>query len=139
MNLDAKVNNQIKRNDYPIIIALKRELATILPVRLQRNTADTFVAGLVLGRVTATGYYKAYDDAASDGSQTAVAVLMDDVALEDRPDSSPSGAASGTSIGRGIFSGYLFKDKLTGLDANGITDLGAKTIVDASGVNILKF
>jgi hypothetical protein len=34
--------------------------------------------GLVLGRITATGKYVAYNDAAVDGSQTAVAVLYDE-------------------------------------------------------------
>lgn len=131
MNFDAKVNNEITRNDYAIIIALNRHLATLLPVRL-KNSATDIKAGTVLGRVTATGFYAAYNDAASDGTQVAKCILMDDVKAEEFP-------ASGTAVGRGIFSGYVFKDKLTGLDSNGETDLGAKTIVDASGVNILKF
>jgi hypothetical protein len=36
-------------------------------------------AGAVLGRITASGKFKAYDNAASDGSQAAAAILFDDV------------------------------------------------------------
>lgn len=138
MNLDAKVNNQIKRNDFAIILACNRHLATLLPVRLVRTGTD-YSAGLVLGRVTATGFYKNYDDSASDGSQVAAGVLFEDVLLEDRSDSSPSLGASGTAVARCIFGGEVFQDKLTGLDAAAKVDLGARTIIDASGVNILKF
>lgn len=37
----------------------------------------TLAAGSVLGKITATGKYVLYDEAAVDGSQTAVAVLYD--------------------------------------------------------------
>ena len=131
MNLDAKFNNQIKRNDYPIIIALNRHLATLLPVRLV-NTGGDYAAGTVLGRVTASGLYKAYNDSNSDGSEVARCILFEDVLAEDVP-------ASTSAVARAIFAGYVFKDKLTGLDAAAIGDLYGKTIVDASGVNILKF
>lgn len=36
-------------------------------------------SGTVLGRITATGKYVKYNDAASDGSQTAAAVLYNDL------------------------------------------------------------
>ena len=36
-------------------------------------------AGAVLGKVTASGKYKAYDDGAGTGEQTAVAILLDNV------------------------------------------------------------
>lgn len=134
MNLDAKVNNQIKRNDFAIIIALNRHLADLQPVRLANSGAD-YLAGTVLGRATSggdSGFYKPYNDSNSDGSQTARCVLFEDVLAVDVP-------ASGNGLARGIFAGYVFQDKLTGLDAAGIVDLKATTIIDASGVNILKF
>lgn len=131
MNIDAKVNNEIKRNDFAIIIALNRHLADLQPVRL-KNVGAAYQAGLVLGRITASGLYAAYNDSNSDGTQVAAAVLMEDVALEDQ-------TASGNPVARGIFAGYVFQDKLTGLDAAAKVDLGARTIIDASGVNILKF
>lgn len=138
MNLDAKVNNQIKRNDFAIIIAVNRQLATILPVRLEQTASDR-LAGLVLGRVTATGFYTEYNDSNSDGSEVAAAILFEDVLVEDISSASPSGSASGTAIARGVFGGEVFQDKLTGLDAAAKVDLGARTIIDASGVSILKF
>lgn len=42
-------------------------------------TDGKYGAGTVLGRVSATGKYKALDPAATDGSQTAVAILFDTV------------------------------------------------------------
>jgi Bacteriophage lambda head decoration protein D len=131
MNLDARINNELTRNDYPIIIAMQRHLATILPVRLVNTGAD-YKAGTVVGRVTATGLYKAYNDSNSDGSEVAKAILFEDVVATDVP-------ASTNAVARGIFSGYVFKDKLVGLDAAAIGDLQAKTVTDASGVDILKF
>ena len=40
--------------------------------------AGSLVAGTVLGKVTATGKYKLYDNDASDGSQTVAAILYAD-------------------------------------------------------------
>lgn len=132
MNLDAKVNNQLRRNDFAIIIALNRHLATLLPVRLTNDTTD-IKAGTVLGRITASGLYKRYNDSNSDGSEVAACVLMDDALQEDYP------SATGTCLSRGIFTGEVFQDKLVGFDAAAKVDLGGRTIIDASGVNILKF
>lgn len=42
-------------------------------------TGGSFVAGTVLGKITATGKYTLHDPAATDGSQTAAAVLYADV------------------------------------------------------------
>lgn len=47
---------------------ISRETVTIA-------SGQNLAAGAVLGRVTATGNYVAYDDGAADGSETAVAVL----------------------------------------------------------------
>ncbi len=40
--------------------------------------AGALKAGTVLGKITASGKYKPYDNDATDGSQTAVAILYDD-------------------------------------------------------------
>lgn len=40
--------------------------------------SGALVAGTVLGKVTATGFYKAHDPAAVDGSEAAAAILWDD-------------------------------------------------------------
>ncbi len=41
--------------------------------------AGSLIAGTVLGKVTASGKYKAYDNDAADGTQTAAAILAYDV------------------------------------------------------------
>lgn len=138
MNFDARVNNQIKRNDFSMIIAANRQLASLVPVRLAYTASDR-KAGLVLGRITASGYYSEYNDANSDGTQTAVGVLADDVLVEDVTTTSPSGAASGTALARMFTGGELYYDKLTGIDAAGITDLKARKIITADSVSVLKF
>lgn len=132
MNFDAKINNELFRKDHPMILATNRHLATILPVRLAYD-AGGYKAGQVLGRVTASGNYADYNDAGSGGVETAAAILFEDVPVELFP------SASGTALARGIFGGEVFESKLTGLDANGKVDLGARSIVDATGTTILKF
>jgi len=130
-NLDAKVKTQIFRKDFPIILATNRHLATILGVRLAYNVAG-YSAGTVLARRT-DGLYAAYNDASASGLNTARGILFEDVVAEEFT------ASTGTAVARTIFGGEVFKDKLTGLDANGEVDLMARTIIDASGVSILKF
>ncbi len=51
---------------------ISRESITVL-------SGETLEAGAVLGKVTASGKYKALDPAASDGSQVAVGILYDAV------------------------------------------------------------
>lgn len=135
-NLDANVNNQIFRKDFAIIIALNRQLATIQPVRIANDSTD-MLAGTVLGRRTSDGIYKRYNSGNSDGSQTAACVMFEDVLQDDFNAQAP--ALTGFALTRGIFAGYVFQAKLTGLDAGAITNLGGRTIIDASGVSILKF
>lgn len=51
--------------------AISREAVTI------KKRAAVYEAGTILGKVAATGLYKAYDPAATDGSETAVGVLYE--------------------------------------------------------------
>jgi hypothetical protein len=51
-----------------------REKATVTV-----DAETTFAAGSVLGRITATGKYILYDEAAVDGSETAAGILYDNV------------------------------------------------------------
>lgn len=87
-----------------------------------------FVKGTVMGRVTASGLYRPYNDSASDGTQTAIGILVDDVdaSLADQNDL----RLNASLYTRGTF----YYDRLTGLDANAITDLGARYI---AGANLL--
>lgn len=131
MDLNAKVNNEIVRRDFPIILALNKHLATVLPVVLKHDSEDGYVAGQVLVRNTSTGYFEKYS--AASGTYDAAAILMDNVYAEE------FSGTTGLCVSRGIFGGEVFKAKLTDLDSGAITDLGAKTIIDATGVEILKF
>lgn len=53
-----------------------------LAVVANEAAATTYTSGTVLGKVTATGKYVQYDDTAVDGSETAAAVVIEEVALE---------------------------------------------------------
>lgn len=86
----------------------------------------TLVKGTVVGKVTATGLYAAYDNTASDGTEVAAGVLATHV------DTSSTGLNQATEarIYRGF--GVLLTDQLTGMDAKALQDLGAYEI---SGLN----
>lgn len=82
----------------------------------------TIAKGTVMGRVTATGLYKAYDDSASDGTEVALGVLSDafDVSTADQND---------VRLAANMYiHGTFIEAALIGLDANAKTDLGARTI-----------
>lgn len=128
--LDAFSSGQIFRNDNPMILAMRRDLAVILPTRLLYQ-AGGYVAGTVLAQNTTSLLFVAYASGGASGTGTAVCVLFENV-VDD-------GVTGTQPLARSVFSGYVYKDLLTGLDAGAITNLGAKTIVDSRGKNILKF
>jgi hypothetical protein len=93
------------------------------PGTRSRDTATVTIAGgagmksgTVLGRVTATGKLKVYSDAASDGSQAAVAILGPDLSGE------PNGDHRALVLNTDC---EVEESMLTGLDANGKADLVA--------------
>ncbi len=90
------------------------------PPRLEGGTivaaAGNLAAGTVLGRITASGKYTAYNNGATNGSEVAVGILRTHV--------DASGAAD--KLAEIIFAGVLKNDQLTGLDANAISDLGGR-------------
>lgn len=134
--IDAKFNGEVFRRDYKIVIAMKRELAVIRPVRLApRSSGDVYVAGQVLAKYTSgalSGLFVDYDNGGASGRADAVAVLLDD-----QQSIATSDAASG-NLARALFSGFVFKDALIGYDASAKTDLGASEFSDAQGVDIVK-
>lgn len=89
-------------------------------------------SGVVLGKVTATGRYALYDDAAVDGRTAAVGILYTTVFLNDDP------TAPGTFHnvqGAMLMHCFVIASKLPrqsgagSLDANGKTDLAGRVIV----------
>jgi hypothetical protein len=128
MNLDAEINNEIFRKDYKPVIAKNRHLASLAATRLKGVGTD-YQAGTVLAKNTVDGLFYAYNNAGSSGLDTASCVLMETIA-----DNGES-----TLMGRGIFSGELFKDNLVGYDAAAKTDLGAREYTASDSINIVKF
>ncbi len=133
-NTDARFKGEIFRKDHPAILAARRELAVLLPVKLLYS-ATGYKAGTVLGTVTASGAMKAYSGASADGSEVAVCVLMDDVPASDFADTD----AATYQVVRGCFAGLLHEGALIGLDAGAMEDLKATSILSATGSVILKF
>lgn len=131
---DAKFNSEIFRKDHPIILAARRDLASIKPVRLD-NISAKYDAGQVLVRDPGDSLFKKYSTASGSGDTTCI--LFEDVEVEEFVDGETG--VTGSAIARAIFGGEVFEDKLTDLDDSAKTELGGKTIVDATGVNIFKF
>ncbi|MBC7328855.1 head decoration protein [bacterium] len=74
-------------------------------------------AGTVLGKITASGKYGPYDDTATDGRETAVGILAEDV------------DATNSDVGTWmIVHGVVKESALTGLDANAKADLKGQII-----------
>lgn len=132
-DLDMKVLTEAFRKNFPIIIAINRHQATLLPMRVEYLSGGYF-AGQVMAKRTSTGLFAKYNDAGSDGVNTATSILFEDIEDMDNTD-----APSGSQVARGIFGGTVYKTKLIGLDAAAITDLGAKTLSDSIGPDLLKF
>ena len=131
MNTDAKFSGSIFRKDNPQIISSNRQLAVLHGIRLAYS-ATGYKAGRVLARNSVSGIYDAYDSAGASGLDVAKAILLEGLQAEDTV------SASGAVV-PALFGGEVFKDKLVGLDSDAITDLDAKTIIDGSGTQILKF
>lgn len=77
-------------------------------------------SGTVLGRITATGLYGPYSNAASDGTEVAVGFLFSNTKVRE----------GGPDVGAAIhWRGIIRESRLPtnhGLDSNGKTDLAAK-------------
>jgi hypothetical protein len=85
-------------------------------------------AGTVVGRKTADKKYYAYNNANSDGTETAIGVLRRAV------DTGASGAPD--QLGNIVIAGILKNNMVIGADSAALTDLGAT--VDTT-LNIFKF
>lgn len=81
--------------------------------------AGAMVAGTVLGKITASGKYTAYNNGASDGTEVAAGVLYIGV---------PDSAADQKAVAI-VRHAEVFGAAMTGLDANGTADLATKTVI----------
>lgn len=82
-------------------------------------TGQNLVAGTVLGKITASGKYAAYSNAAADGTEVAAGILFEAV-------DATAADKSGVMIARHA---EVNGDELTGNDANGTADLKALAII----------
>ena len=129
---DARYNGSIFRSDNPMILAARRELASIVPVALAYNS-NGYLAGTCLARNTTSGQYQAYTNGGASGTGTAAGFLFFNV--------NPWDFASSADfvLERMVVGGELNSALLTGNDATANTQLGARSIVSATGTTILKF
>jgi hypothetical protein len=127
--IDATTSGNIFRKDYPMVIAQNRQHAVLIGVRLAYNPSG-WIAGQVVARNSVSGYWDAYSNGASSGLGTAAGVLFHDLL------DAPSGMAAAAQI---IVKGELYQQKLIGLDSNAISNLGARSVTDGAGTQILMF
>lgn len=138
--IDATVNNQVFRKDWAAIIAMKRELATIQPVRLKLDS-NGYEAGQVIARVSASGggflagQFGKWS-AVSGLSTDTVCVLGETITPTDEGVSGVD-APTGGSLARAIMGGYVYKTKL--IDYTGASQLSGKELTDATGITVVKF
>lgn len=131
--IDAEINNQIFRKDFTAIIALRRDLAQLSPVRLVGDGND-YLAGQCLVRVTSTGEFKRFS-AASGGAYDSPCVLFENVLAYEF-----DATVTGGSLARAIMStAGVYKNKLVDYNATFKTAIVGKEITDASGVTVVKF
>jgi len=90
------------------------------------GTSTTLRKGLVMGKITASGKYAEYDDGASDGTETAVGILLEDVNLLD--ENGTARDAAGVLVVHGI----VDNSKLYGIDANGRADMSQVLFLNVS-------
>ena len=95
-----------------IRMILRNEIT--VPVVLAPSTTG-YEAGRVLGQLTANKQFTNYDNSKTDGTELARVILTMPVEASTLPVNAEAYA-----------SGVFYKDSLIGLDANAITDLGAR-------------
>jgi hypothetical protein len=93
--------------------SISREAVTIAAA------AGALVDGTVLGKITASGKYVAYSNAASDGTEVAAGVLYGQV---------PDTAADQKAVAIVRFA-EVMSSALTGIDTAGTTDLAALGVI----------
>lgn len=133
--IDAEVNNSIFRKDFPMVIALRRDLAQLSPARLHADGND-YVAGQVLARKVADGeFYRwsAVSGLPASGTDTQC-VLFETVLSSDF-----ESTVTGGTLARVLMSAYVFKSKLIDYVSGSSLGSGAKEQTDATGLTVVKF
>jgi hypothetical protein len=108
---------------------MNRHHASIIGVRVAYDAAG-YSAGQVMARNSVSGLHQKYVAAGSSGTDAAVGVLFNDIT---------DMVASQSDVGQLIVKGELYYANCTDIDADAVTDLNGRTVVDGSGVTILMF
>lgn len=97
--------------------------------------SQTLAAGTVLGKLTAGGLLTDYDNAAADGSETAVGLLMYDITVDASGNVFLGTSSTVSAIHRSIgltapyfVAGTFDTADLTGYNAAGLTDLNGRVL-----------
>ena len=104
---------------YPGAFILSEGPGVISRDRVTIASGQNLAAGTVLGKITASGLFAAYDNAATDGTQTAAAILY--AAVDASGGNTPGAAITRLAEVDG--------NSLIGLDADGTADLAALNII----------
>lgn len=97
------------------------------------SVSKTIAKGTILGRVTATNKWEAYNDGAATGVEVARGIAMYDIVTDSNGDvyfgtSAVSEQGNVSKTAPIYVSGDFMCSELTGLDANGIADLRGRLI-----------
>lgn len=115
----------------------KPEEALELPVRLAQGT---YQRGQLLGEVSATpGLFKAYADAAVDGSGVARAALSRACTVDAQGKVTIDDRGAAVREVYAYFSGYFDTTDLVGLDAAAVNDLNGRLIYGTVANGVIKF
>lgn len=125
-NTDAKFQKVFEKV-FPVIIARNRNQASIIGEAIKYDALG-YKAGQVMAQRT-DGLWTKYVNGGASGTGVAVAVLLEDKEVETFMDASTNQTALMA------IKAEVYKDKLTGLDAAAITQLGK--VVTIQGDNVL--
>jgi hypothetical protein len=138
--LDANFNSSIFRKDWPIIIAMRRDLASFIGVRVPFD-ANGYLPGQVLAYNSSTQLFNKWS--AVSGSLTPSCILYDGCDLQSQqqvaqPPGSTSGV-SGSSLLRALAGGFVYTNMLVDYNSTAKSGLGATDLTDSGGNLITKF
>ncbi len=113
-------------------VGFLRERVHSVPLTIASTAADagntnyTYIlrAGIVLGKITASKKLAQYDPAATDGTETAYAVLLGDVDLK----GGDSTASNADKVGDVLLIGTVKSSECIGWDAAAQVDFGTRII-----------
>jgi hypothetical protein len=104
------------------------------------SASKTIAKGTVLGQVTATGKYEAYDSAGSSGVEVARAIAMYDLTTDGSGNVTIANDRSLAESTGPVYIGGIFRtSELTGLDDDAVTQLGGQLTSGNASDGVLKF